>query len=134
MKKYFIIVQCMLLLYISDLKGTTSEGAFCITRIQYDGGGDWYSDPSSIPNMLGYLNKNTNISVNLNEKRTKIGEDIFIENSYFYITGHGNIKLSDNEAQILRDHLFAGAFLHADDNYGMDKSFRREMKKVFPEK
>jgi hypothetical protein len=74
------------------------------------------------------------MAVNPIEKRAKIGDDIFSGSSYFYVTGHGNIKFSDAEAQILRDHLLSGAFLHADDNYGMDKSFRREMKKVFPEK
>jgi hypothetical protein len=74
------------------------------------------------------------MAINPLEKRAKIGDDIFSRSSYLYITGHGNIKFSDEEAQILRDHLLSGAFLHADDNYGMDKSFRREMKKVFPEK
>ena len=109
-------------------------GAFSITRIHYDGGGDWYADPSSLPNLLAHMKDHTNIAVNLMEKRAKIGDDIFSRSSYLYITGHGNIKFSDEEAQILRDHLLSGAFLHADDNYGMDKSFRREMKKVFPEK
>ena len=109
-------------------------GAFSITRIHYNGGGDWYADPSSLPNMLSYLSDHTNTAVNPFEKRAKIGDDIFSSSSYLYPTGHGNINFNDEEAQILRDHLLAGAFLHADDNYGMDKSFRREMKKVFPEK
>ena len=109
-------------------------GMFSITRIHYDGGGDWYSDPSSIPNLLKYVKNNTNISVDLFEKRAKIGEDNFLVGSYLYLTGHGNIKFSEEEAQILREQLLAGAFLHADDNYGMDKSFRREIKKVFPDK
>ena len=109
-------------------------GAFSITRIHYGGGGDWYSDPSSLPNLLEYLGDHTNVIVNLLEKRAKIGDDIFSGSSYLYLTGHGNIKFNDEESQILRDHLLSGAFLHADDNYGMDKSFRREMKNVFPEK
>ena len=109
-------------------------GAFSITRIHYGGGGDWYSDPSSLPNLLEYLSDHANLTVNPIEKRAKIGDDIFSGSSYLYITGHGNIKFSDEETQFLRDHLLSGAFLHADDNYGMDKSFRREMKKVFPEK
>ena len=108
-------------------------GAFSITRIHYGGGGDWYSDPSSLPNLLEFLGTNTLVAVNPLEKRAKIGDDIFSGSSYLYLTGHGNIKFSDKEAQILRDHLIKGAFLHADDNYGMDKSFRKEMKKVFPE-
>ena len=109
-------------------------GAFSITRIHYGGGGDWYSDPSSLPNLLEYLGDHTNVIVNPLEKRAKIGDDIFSGSSYLYLTGHGNIKFNDEESQILRDHLLSGAFLHADDNYGMDKSFRREMKNVFPEK
>jgi len=84
--------------------------------------------------LLEYLSDHTNISVNLLEKRAKIGDDVFKRSSYLYLTGHGNIKFTDEEAQLLRDQLLAGAFLHADDNFGMDKSFRREMKKVFPEK
>ena len=62
-----------------------------------------------------------------------IGDNVFYSSPYLYMTGHGNIKFTDKESQILRDHLIRGAFLHADDNYGMDDSFRREMKKVFPE-
>ena len=122
--------------YISTFLYSESvpPGAFNITRIHYDGGGDWYADPSSLPNMLEYLKDHTNIAVNPLEKRAKIGDDIFSGSSFLYITGHGNIKFNDEEAQTLRDHLLSGAFLHADDNYGMDKSFRREMKKVFPEK
>ena len=110
------------------------SGAFSITRIHYNGGGDWYADPSSLPNLLHYIKSNTNIIVNPLEQRSKIGDDIFLSSSYFYLTGHGNIKFNNEEAQILRDQLLAGAFLHADDNYGMDKSFRREMQNIFPEK
>ena len=124
----------LLLLLLSNILEASNPGAFSITRIQYEGGGDWYSDPSSIPNLLQYVKKNTTIKVNTQEKRGKIGDDIFNSSNYFYLTGHGNIKFNDNEAQILRDHLLNGAFLHADDNYGMDKYFKREMKRVFPEK
>tara|TARA_Y100001970_G_C14060224_1_gene763781 strand:+ start:293 stop:943 length:651 start_codon:yes stop_codon:yes gene_type:complete len=117
---------------ISLLNG--NNGEFSITRIHYRGGGDWYSNQSSIPNLLEFIHNNTNIPVDLIEKKSKIGDDIFMRSSYLYLTGHGNIKFSDQESIILRNHLLSGAFLHADDNYGMDKSFRREMKKVFPEK
>ncbi|MEE2858192.1 MAG: DUF4159 domain-containing protein [Candidatus Neomarinimicrobiota bacterium] len=124
----------LLLLLLSNILKASIPGAFSITRIQYDGGGDWYSDPSSIPNLLQYVKDNTNIKVNTQEKRGKIGDDIFNNSNYFYLTGHGNIKFNHNEAQMLRDQLLNGAFLHADDNYGMDKYFKREMKNVFPEK
>ena len=124
----------LLLLLLSNILKASIPGAFSITRIQYDGGGDWYSDPSSIPNLLQHVKDNTNIKVNTQEKRGKIGDDIFNNSNYFYLTGHGNIKFNHNETQILRDQLLNGAFLHADDNYGMDKYFKREMKNVFPEK
>ena len=130
-----IIALLTLLFSVSHIQTeNVPPGAFSITRIQYGGGGDWYADPSSLPNLLEHLKNHTNVAVNPIEKRAKIGDDIFIESSYFYITGHGNIKFSDEEAQHLRNQLLAGAFLHADDNYGMDKSFRREMKNAFPEK
>ena len=109
-------------------------GAFTITRLQYSGGGDWYADPSSIPNLLNFIDKNTNIDVNKKENRAKIGGNQFHDSYYLYLTGHGNINFSDKEAQELRMFLFQGGFMHADDNYGMDVSFRREMKKVFPDK
>ena len=127
---YYALFYLVTFLYSESIP----PGAFHITRIHYDGGGDWYADPSSLPNLLEYLKDHTNIAVNPLEKRAKIGDNNFTGSSYLYLTGHGNIKFSDEEAQILRDHLIAGAFIHADDNYGMDKSFRREMKKVFPEK
>ena len=127
---YFVLLLKGTFLYSENVL----PGAFSITRIHYDGGGDWYADPSSLPNMLEYLSDHTNIAVNPFEKRAKIGDDVFSGSSYLYLTGHGNINFGDEDAQTLRDHLMSGAFLHADDNYGMDKSFRREMKKVFPEK
>ena len=130
-----IIGLFVILFSVSQIQAeNVPPGAFSITRIHYSGGGDWYADPSSLPNLLEHLKIHTNVAVNPMEKRAKIGDDIFLESSYFYLTGHGNVKFSDKESQLLRDHLLAGAFLHADDNYGMDKSFRREMGNVFPEK
>ena len=130
-----ILFYSIVLFYFNFIYPKTNQpGAFTITRIHYDGGGDWYADPSSIPNLLDYLGKNTNIAVNTNEIRTKISDASFFENSFYYLTGHGNIRLDEVDVQNLRDQLLRGAFLHADDNYGMDKAFRREMKKVFPEK
>ena len=107
---------------------------FSIARIHYDGGGDWYGDPSSIPNLLNYIQNNTSISVNLDEAKIKLTDSDLYNYSYLYLTGHGNIRFSEDEVGILREYLIKGGFLHADDNYGMDKSFRREMNRVFPEK
>ena len=107
---------------------------FSIARIHYEGGGDWYGDPSSIPNLLNYIQDNTSISVNLDEAKIKLTDSDLYNYSYLYLTGHGNIRFSEDEVGILREYLIKGGFLHADDNYGMDKSFRREMNRVFPEK
>ena len=107
---------------------------FSISRVHYGGGGDWYSNPSSIPNLLNYLTINTKIKANKEENRIKLSDQELRSHPYLYLTGHGNIRLNDEEIIALRDHLLNGGFLHADDNYGLDKSFRREMKRVFPNK
>ena len=111
-----------------------SAQTFSIARIHYGGGGDWYSDPSSIPNLLKYLNTNTPISVNLEEARIKLTDENANQYPYLYLTGHGNIKFTDDEIISLRTILMNNGFLHADDNYGMDASFRREIKRIFPNK
>ena len=130
MKKLIFILILLGLTFSQEIPAA----AFSITRIHYDGGGDWYSDPSSLPNLLNFVQEETAIILNPEEKRAKIGDDIFTGSAYLYLTGHGNISLSNDEAFTLREHLKAGTFLHADDNYGMDKSFREQMKKVFPDK
>ena len=127
---YFVLFLISTFLYSENV----SPGSFSITRIHYSGGGDWYADPSSIPNLLEFIDSHTNIDTNKKENRAKIGEDEFYNSYYIYLTGHGNIIFSDKEVQKLRRFLLEGGFMHADDNYGMDTSFRREMKKVFPDK
>ena len=108
---------------------------FTIAQLQYDGGGDWYSNPSSLPNLLGAIHDRTGIPVALGPRvDIRLTDPRLRDFPYIYITGHGNIKLTDEEVLLLREYLLAGGFLHADDNYGLDESFRREMKRVFPEK
>ena len=108
--------------------------SFSIARIQYSGGGDWYSNPSSLPNLLSFVNHNTPISVNPNEIRVRLNDKDAHHHPFYYMNGHGNIKLTEDEIISLRSILLNKGFLHADDNYGMDKSFRREIKRVFPNK
>ena len=110
------------------------NGGFTIARLKYDGGGDWYGNQSSINNLLKYIQTNTDIDVNPEEARVDISDDALFSYPYIYMTGHGNIRFSDSEAERLRKYLTNGGFLHADDNYGMDIYLRREMKKVFPDK
>ena len=120
--------------FIAFLLGSIYGQTFQIARIQYSGGGDWYCDPSSLPNLLTYLDDNTPISTYKEEVKIKLSDDNAAQYPYLYLTGHGNIKFNENEIITLRSMLLNGSFLHVDDNYGLDKSFRREIKKVFPKK
>ena len=124
--KQFIIISIFFSVLLSQ--------EFQIARVQYGGGGDWYSDPSSLPNLIDYLRTNTAIVNASKEVRIKLTDSNAKQYPYLYMTGHGNIRFSDNEIIELRSILNNGGFLHADDNYGMDKSFRREIKKVYPNK
>jgi len=105
-----------------------------LTRLHYHGGGDWYANPSSLPNLIQFIASETNIEVAPEESRVKITDASLYNHPFLYMTGHGNVNFSPEEVHKLRDYLTSGGFLHADDNYGMDASFRREMKKVFPKK
>ncbi len=101
-------------------------------RLQYDGGGDWYANPSSLANLLGVVRQRTAIRVEERERVVRLTSPDLWEVPYLYLTGHGNIRFTDDEVRILRRYLENGGFLHADDNYGMDESFRREISRVFP--
>ena len=132
--KYQLVYIILIIISIIFSNESILENKFRISRIHYSGGGDWYSDPSSIPNLLDFISKNTDIKTSVNEEIVKIGDNNFYKNNYYYITGHGKIKLSQNEKNILRKQLLSGSFLHADDNYGLDKSFRKLIEEIFPEK
>lgn len=105
-----------------------------IARLHYDGGGDWYANPSSLPNLLARIAADTRIPVTRREAEvTPLSPDLY-DYPFLYMTGHGNVAFSEQELEALRTYLLSGGFLHADDNYGMDASFRRELKRLFPEK
>ncbi len=103
-----------------------------IARLQYDGGGDWYANPSSLPNLLASIRQQTSLNVAARETVVALTSPGLWEVPYLYMTGHGNVLFSEPEVRTLRRYLEGGGFLHADDNYGMDESFRREIAKVFP--
>ena len=110
----------------------TARPTLTIGRLHYDGGGDWYANPSSLPNLLREISRRTSLRVTAREQVVTItGPDLW-DVPYVYMTGHGNVLFSDEEVSILRQYLENGGFLHADDNYGMDESFRREIARVFP--
>ena len=105
-----------------------------IGRLQYEGGGDWYGNPSSISNLLRAIRESTVLDVESREHVVSLdATDLWIY-PYLFMTGHGNVRFTDDQVITLRRYLENGGFLHADDNYGMDTSFRREMARVFPDK
>ncbi len=109
-----------------------NETGFQIARLKYSGGGDWYNDPSAEVNLLKFVQANTNIKVNAEYKFVDIASDEIFSYPFLFLTGHGNIVLSTDESKRLKTYLESGGFLYIDDDYGMDKAIRREMKKVFP--
>lgn len=123
-----------LLQTVGDTPVAADDVLFTIARVQYEGGGDWYSDPSSLPNLLSFIGTHTQIRIASEEVRVRISDEELFSYPYLYLTGHGNVIFTPKEVIRLRQYLENGGFLHADDNYGMDKSFRREMSKVFPSK
>ncbi|HEX2900501.1 MAG TPA: DUF4159 domain-containing protein [Bacteroidia bacterium] len=104
-----------------------------IAKLQYDGGGDWYANPSSVPNLIEFISQNTTIQLDKEEYVVKPSGTQIFSYPYVYMTGHGRFLLSNEDAANLRTYLTSGGFLHVDDNYGMDKFVRTELKKVFPE-
>jgi len=134
MSRKSIFVWLMALCLTSTGQAVEHSLSFTIARLQYSGGGDWYADPSSLPNLLAFIGQHTQIEVAPQEARVQIMDEELFSYPYIYMTGHGNISFSPAEAARLRHYLESGGFLHADDCYGMDESFRRELARVFPDK
>ena len=130
MKK--LILYLSILFFISPVLAQ-SKGAFQIVRLKYNGGGDWYNGQSEEPNLLNYIKDHTDISVDPEYKFVDLASDEIFYYPFLFLTGHGNIVFTEDEVERLREYLNAGGFLYVDDDYGLDKAFRREIKKVFPE-
>lgn len=124
-----------LLLLITLAPATLGAGElFTIARLKYDGGGDWYSNPSSLPNLMRFIREQAGIPAAPEQADVSLtGEELF-KYPVVYLNGHGNLQFTQDQASLLRRYLTGGGFLIADDNYGMDASFRREMHNVFPDK
>jgi hypothetical protein len=135
-----LFLSVLITLFISSNVFSQSDGTnknsspFKIARLKYSGGGDWYNDPSAEINMMEYLKKNTTIDVDepIFYSVSVSSDDIF-NYPFLLITGHGNIEFSADEVARLRKYCESGGFLYADDDYGMNESFIREIKKVFPD-
>jgi hypothetical protein len=110
------------------------DGLFHIGRVKYAGGGDWYNDPTEEVNLLNYVKAHTNVKVKAEYKFVDIASDEIFAYPFLFLTGHGNIVFSDDEIVRLRKYLEGGGFLYIDDDYGLDKFIRREMKRVYPDK
>lgn len=118
-------------------RGQTSAagtGEATIARLQYEGGGDWYANPSSLPNLLRAITERTALKVADRERVVTLASDQLWSEPYLYMTGHGNVRFSDSDLERLRTWLNQGGFLHVDDNYGMDQSIRRELARLLPDR
>jgi len=109
------------------------DASFKVGKLKYEGGGDWYANPTSLPNLFKFIRQQSSANIGLSEEVIDLKSPQLFQFPMIYMTGHGNVIFSQSEALQLREYLLAGGFFHIDDNYGMDPYIRREMKKVFPE-
>ena len=121
-------------LAFTPLTALRGPGRLAIARVQYEGGGDWYANPSSLPNLIRAIAERTALPIERAEAKVTFTDSALFDFPFLHITGHGEIKLSEIEVKRLREYLTRGGFLHVDDNYGLDDSFRREITRVFPDR
>lgn len=115
------------------LTGICQLPSIHIAKLKYNGGGDWYANKTSLPNLIKFCNQNLKTNIAAEEDVVEVGSPELFNYPFVHMTGHGNVTFTSEEAGNLRNYLLGGGFLHIDDNYGMDKFIRLEMKKVFPE-
>lgn len=120
-------------LLVASPPAPAPPGLLEIGRLHYDGGGDWYANPSSLPNLIQAVSTRTALRISPREQVVRLSDDALWNVAYLHMTGHGNVHFSDADLITLRRWLRQGGFLHADDNYGMDLSIRRELARLFPE-
>lgn len=113
--------------------GMAQANALKMGLLKYNGGGDWYANPTALPNLAEFCNDNLGTNFSTDFATVEVGSAELFNYAFLHMTGHGNVVFSDAEAENLRNYLLAGGFLHIDDNYGMDPFVRVAMKKVFPE-
>ena len=105
-----------------------------IAVVKYKGGGDWYANPTALPNLIAFCNTNINTRINPKPQDVEVGSSDIFQFPFLHMTGHGNVFFSETDAENLRNYLISGGFLHIDDNYGMQPYITKELKKVFPDK
>lgn len=126
MKNILLITFC--LLSISSF----SQGTYQLAVLKYNGGGDYYANPTALPNLIAFCNQNLSTNISKEVPYVEVGSNDIFNYPFIHMTGHGNVVFSSAEAENLRTYLMGGGFLHIDDNYGMDEFIRVELKKVFP--
>jgi len=126
------MVVLMTALTVSDAQTPRVTSGLKIARLKYSGGGDWYNDPQEEVNLLKFVGENSPVDVDPVYGFVEATSEEFFSYPFVFLTGHGNMKFNDAEVERIRTYLENGGFLYADDDYGMDKAFRREMKKIFP--
>jgi hypothetical protein len=127
------ILFTLLICFTSILSWAQQGTGLQIAKLKYSGGGDWYANKTALPNLINYANQHLNTRISQRDAVVEAGSPELYSYPYVYMTGHGNVVFTQQEAQNLRTYLLSGGFLHIDDNYGLDKYVRLEMKKVFPE-
>jgi len=136
MKKILLLFLPLALLAFT-IENPTAEKAtpsLKMALLKYNGGGDWYANPTALPNLARFCNDQLNTAFDTEYEEVAVGSADLFNYAFVHMTGHGNVVFSDAEAENLRNYLIGGGFLHIDDNYGMDKYVRVAMKKVFPDK
>ncbi|UKN02818.1 DUF4159 domain-containing protein [Paracrocinitomix mangrovi] len=108
------------------------QSSYQVAVLKYSGGGDWYANPTSLPNLVKFCNKNLGTNISEKVETVGAGDPNIFNYPFVHMTGHGNVVFSSEDAENLRNYLLGGGFLHIDDNYGMDKFIRTEIQKVFP--
>ncbi len=126
-------IPFVLLTFIMGYSLKAQDHALRIAKLKYQGGGDWYANKTALPNLARFCNQQLGVDIDPNDDIVDVGSQELFAYAYIYMTGHGNVVLSPEEAENLRNYLISGGFLHIDDNYGLDQFIKVEMKKVFPE-
>ncbi|MFN3939930.1 MAG: DUF4159 domain-containing protein [Chitinophagales bacterium] len=131
-RKIFLLLAVFSMLYAKS-PAYSPDTQIKIALLKYKGGGDWYANPTSLPNLISFCNKNLNVQIAPEPATVEVGSPELFNYPFVHMTGHGNVVFSSDEADNLRNYLLSGGFLHIDDNYGMDPYVRPAMQKVFPE-
>ncbi|MBM3160802.1 MAG: DUF4159 domain-containing protein [Bacteroidetes bacterium] len=124
----------LIIIFLCFTELSFTQGTFQVAVLKYNGGGDYYANPTALPNLVQFCNKELNTNISTDVPYVEVGSRDIFRYPFVHMTGHGNVVFSRAEIENLRNYLLAGGFLHIDDNYGMDEFIRAELKKVFPDR